>query len=256
MKIFTCSYTEQLQSVTIKKLDELSLEFSALIADVAELLEKSASLNKFKLVCCHITTTESSPVFSEKEISQIHASSSVFDIFFQLRNHWRWDNHRLLYTLIKRTGSQEAMDRLKQFRSKVDYTKKLNKLSEYFQSVRTLPPTGYTTMRAIIDKDYSEFTVKDCTEIDKYLAFAFGSATLNPADYEPSTSILVTWYIPTEAVSGLLCKAYQAKETFQLLSISFFEIDEVVVWNKKWPYSLQVWGNLMLYAHNLFLATT
>ena len=235
-------------------MDELSLEFSALIADVAELLEKSANINKFKLVCCHITTTENSLILSEKEISQIHAGSSVFDIFFQLRNHWRWDNHRLLYTLIKRTGSQEAMDRLKQFRNKVDYTKKLNKLSEYFQSVRKPPPPGYTRMRAIIDKDYTDFNVKDCTELDKYLAFALGSATLNPADYEPSTSIQVTWYIPTEAVSRLLGRAYHAKDTFQLLSISFFEIDEVVVWNKKWPNSLQVCDNLILYAHNLIFS--
>ena len=221
-------------------MDELSLEFSAVVADVAEILEKTANLDKFKLVCCNVTTKGKSLILSENESSQIRASRSVFDIFYQLRNHWRWDNHRLLYTLIKRTGSQEAMDRLKQFRDKVDYTKKLNELSEYFQSVRKPPPAGYTKMRAIIDKDYTDFTVMDCTELNTYLATAFGSATLSPADYEPKASIQVTWYIPTEAVSGLLGIAYQAKETFQLLSISFFEIDEVVVWNKKWPHSLQV----------------
>ena len=179
------SILELLQSVRIKEMDELSLEFSALVADVADILEKSINLNKLKLVCCIITTIEKSQILSEKESSQIQASKSVFDIFFLLRNHWRWDNHRLLYILIKRTGSQEAMDRLKQFRDKVDYTKKLNRLSEYFQSVRKPPPPGYTRMRAIIDKDYSEFTLTDCTELDKYLADAFGSTTLNPADYEP-----------------------------------------------------------------------
>ena len=223
-------------------MDEMSLDFSALVADVAGILEKSNSLilNKFKLVCCNVATTENSLILSEKESLQMRASKSVFDIFFLLRGHWRWDSHSLLYTLIKRTNSQEAMEKLKQFRDKVDYTKKLNKLSEYFQSVRKPPPPGYTRMRAIIDKDYSEFNVKDFIELDEHLAAAFGSTTLNPPDYKPSTSIQVTWYIPTEAVSWLLGRAYQSKDTFQLLSISFFQIDEVVVWNKKWPDSLQV----------------
>ena len=228
------------QSVRIKEMDELSLEFSALVADVADILEKANSLNKFKLVCCQITTLERSLILSKKESSKIQASKSLFDIFFLLRDHWRWDNHRLLYILIKRTRSQEAVDRLKQFRKKVDYMKRLNEFSRHFQSLCKPPPPGYTEMRAIIDKDYSEFTIKDCTELDEYLAGTLGGTTLSPPELEPSTSIQVTWYIPTEAVSGLLGRAYQAKDTFQLLSISFFQIDEVVVWNKKWPDSLQV----------------
>ena len=166
-------------------MDELSLEFSALVADVAELLEKSANLNKFKLICCHVTTTEKSLILSEKEISQIKNSKSVFEIFFLLRGHWRWDNHRLLYTLIKRTQCQDALDRLEQFRKKVDYTKKFNELSRHFLSVHKLPPPGYTKMRAIIDKDYSEFTVKDCIELDEYLAGALDGVLLNPVDFEP-----------------------------------------------------------------------
>ena len=168
-------------------MDELNLEFSALVADVAELLEKSANLNKFKLVCCHVTTTEQSLRLSEKEISQIRSSRSVFDIFFLLRDHWRWDNHRLLYTLIKRAQCQDAMDRLEQFRRKVDYTKRLNEFIHLIQSVHKPPPPGYTRMRAIIDKDYSEFTVKDCTELDEYLAGSLGSTTLNPGYFESST---------------------------------------------------------------------
>ena len=226
-------------------MDEFSLEFSACVADVAEILEKFANLNKFVLVCCNVTTPEKSLILTENEISQLRAGKSVFDIFVLLRDHWRWDNHRLLYTLIKRTGSQDAMDKLEQFRKKVDYTKKINELSQHCQSVCKPPPPGYTRMRAIIDKDYSEFTVKDCTELDKYLASALGSTTLNPPDFKPSASIQVTWYIPTEAVGAFLGRAYQAKETFQLLSISFFEIDEVIVWNKKWPHSLQVCEYIM-----------
>ena len=219
-------------------MDDFSLEFSALVADVAEILNVT-HLNKLKLVCCGITTPENSLMFGERESAAIQACISFFDMFYQLRHHWRWDNHRLLFTLIKRSNSQKALEKLEQFERKIDYTKKLRDLSSSFQSAhRSLPP-GYAKMVAIIEKDYSDFSLEDCKELDEYLTSSFGSA-LHPPTYEKSSSIKITWYIPAGAVGGLLSKAYQAKEVVQLLSVSFFEVDEVVVWNKKWPYLPQV----------------
>ena len=221
-------------------MDEFSLEFSALVADVAEILETPTNLQKIKLVCCNITTPQKSLLLSEKENAEIRASSSVFEIFYLLRGHWRWDNHRLLFTLIKRDGSQEALEKLNQFRKKIYYTQELNKLADFCQSAEKPLPPGYTKMVAIIEKDYTDFTVKECDELDEYLVDAFGGIIPPTAKIENSNSIKVTWYIPAEAVSWLLTKAYQAKEIFQLLSISYFEVDEVVIWKEKWPYSLQV----------------
>ena len=228
-------------------MDELSLEFSAMVADVAEILDKSAAnLNTLKSVCYNIATLEKSLLFSDKESAAIRASPSVFDVFYELRGHWRWDSHRLLFTLIKRSRSKEAMEKLIQFQKKINYTKKLIELTKYYQSVQKPPPLGYTRMIAIIEKDYSDFTVTECKELDEYLADFFGSMALCPFHPERSHSIKVTWYIPTEAVSGVLGKAYQAKGLLQLLSISYFEIDEVVIWNKKW-LSLQVCTYVLLY---------
>ena len=224
-----------------KVIDELSLEFSALVADVADILNKSpVVLEKLKLVCYNINTPERSLLFSDKESAAIRASSSVFDIFYELRGHWRWDSHRLLFTLIKRSGSQEALDKLKQFDRKINYTKKLIKFTEQFQSAQKPLPPGYTEMIAIIQKDYSDFTLKECEELDEFLADRFNSPTLPVAHYENFNSIKVTWYIPVEVVSGTLSRAYQAKELFHFLKISYFEIDEIVVWNVKKSYSLKV----------------
>ena len=210
-----------------------------MVADVADILHKSpAVLNKLKLVCYSITTTEKSLLFSEKESAAIRASHSVFDIFYELRGHWRWDNTRLLFALIKRSGSQEALAKYELFQNKVNYAKKLIELTKYYQSVHKPLPSGYTRMITIIEKDYSDFTVRECQELEEYLADAFSSVALLPANVEESNSIKVTWYIPIEAVSGVLSKAYQAKGLFKLLSISYFEIDEVIIWNKK--RSLQV----------------
>ena len=51
-------------------------------------------------------------------------------------------------------------------------------LNKYYRSVQKPLPPSYTRMIAIIEKDYSDFTVKDCQELDKYLADAFGSMAL------------------------------------------------------------------------------
>ena len=228
-----------LEPTPAKKIHKLSLEFSAMVADVADILHKSpAVLNKLKVVCYSITTTENSLLFSDKESAAIRAGHSVFDVFYELRGHWRWDNTSLLFKIIKRSGSREALAKYEQFQNKVTYTKKLIELASYFQSVQRPLPSNYTRMIAIIEKDYSDFTVKECQELDDCLANAFGSVALPPANVEKSNSIKVTWYIPIEAVSGILSNAYRSRELFKLLSISYFEIDEVVIWNEKW--SLQV----------------
>ena len=217
----------------------MSLQFSALVADIAEILDKSANLKKFKLVCCSITTPEKSLVFSEKESAAIQACNSVYGVFYELQDHWRWDSHCLLFTLIKRTGSQDAMERLKLFENKKVFAMKLKSLTDYFQSINKPPPPGYTRMTAILEKDYTDFSLDDCKELEEYTANFFGSSSelVNPGHWKKSNTIKVSWYIPTEAVISLLSKIHQAKEIFQLLSISFFEIDEIVVWNEMWPYS-------------------
>jgi len=167
---------------------KLSLEFSALVADVAEILDESlkTNLEKLKLVCYNLTTPEKSPLINAKTRAAIRTCKSVFDMFFELRDHWRWDDHRLLFTIIKRSGSQEAMHKLEQFRSKINYTKKLREVHSFFQSINNFPPPGYTKMEAIVEKDYTEITLQECGELDKYLSDCFGSALLPPSICDPS----------------------------------------------------------------------
>ena len=221
-------------------------EFTICVENIAKILDKSANLDKFKLVCCRVTTQ--SLLFNEEESAAIRGSSSVFHMFEQLRGHWRWYSHHLLSTLINLTESQAALQELNQFENNIDYGKKLNdtEFSSYFQSMHEPLPPGYTIMRAIVDKKYSELTLKDCKQLDEDLTREFGSIALRPPIYKGSNFTEVTWYIPAEAVSGLLSKLYQAKEIFKLLLISFFEIDDVVILNKKVLGSLDV----CMCAHN------
>jgi len=222
-----------------------SVEFAALVADIAEILEvklKPKELNKFKCICTNLASKESSLVFSSQEIARIKACASVCDLFDELRDHWRYDSHFLLYTIVKKSGSPEAMQMLKLFEKKIKYHQKLKEVYDNSQSSQTPLPEGYTKMVAIVEKDYDEITLAECKEIDEMLLSYFGGPALRPPSYGPAGSIKITWYIPIEAVGRALKKAYQAKEEmiFKLLSISFFEVHEIIVLNDKWPSLVQV----------------
>ena len=222
-------------------MDKLSLEFSELISDLAEILNKSLrNLNKLKLFFCTMRDSERSLLFNQQTSDKIHSSKTIYDMFYHLRGHWRWDSHHLLDILIKRAESPEALQKLNLFKNKIKYATKLKELADSFQSIYKSPPPGYTIMIAIIDKDYSKITLNDCKEVEEYLAKFCGGETLLPPNIENSNSIKITWYIPTEAVRDVLSKAHEIKEIFQMLSISFFQIDQVVIWNKITSYYLEV----------------
>ena len=128
---------------------------------------------------------------------------------------------------------------------KIDYNIKLIEFC-HVQSMHKPLPTGYTKMRAVFEKEYSEFTLEECTKLNKHVLSAFGNTMVRPPFYEESNSIQMTWYIPTEAAIGLLGKAYQVKELFQLLPISHFEIGGAIIFNKKWPDSPDVCGHIIV----------
>lgn len=225
-----------------KRIEKWNNDFEKLVTFTEKILDK---MDKFKLIFSSIIT-ENPLLFTEEESAAIQAGNSASNVFHHLQSHWRWDSYHLLSTLINLNKSQDALIELKKFEDEIDNSIKLNEFAHQFQSMRRDPPSGYTKMRAILDREYSEYTLKECKDLDMHLASAFGSTTLRPPFYEQSTSIEVTWHIPKGSVRGLLSRAYQAKALFQLLFVSFFEIDEIVILKKEWPYPLDV----RMYAHN------
>ena len=165
----------------------------------------------------------------------------MYDLFEQLRGHWRYDSHPLLYKIVKNSGSTKAMEKLNAFRNKIKYHKKLKEIYDQSQSSQTPLPDGYTRMVAIVEKDYDEITLGEYEEIESMLLTYLGSPARPPL-FSPSNSIKITWYIPIEAVGSVLKKAFQAREidVFKSLSISFFEVHDIIVVNDKWPSSVQV----------------
>jgi len=97
----------------LPSISEQSSEFCRLLSEILEILEQMPTLNlgKLKTVCYSVTSKDSSLAFTSQEIAKIKACTSVHDMFYELRNHWRYDDHPLLYSIVKRSGSPEAMQK-------------------------------------------------------------------------------------------------------------------------------------------------
>jgi len=217
-----------------------SIEFGIVVSDIADILEAEmkTNLRKLTIICCSITSPGPmySLIFTSQKIAKIKACTSVYDLFLELRGHWRYDDHPLLYAIVKQSGSKKAAEKLEKFRNKIKYHQKLVDIYDHYQSTKTPPPEGYTKMVAIVEKDYDAITKKEYQEIERMLLdYSCGGPALRPPTFWPHHSIKIVWYIPVEAVGNALKLVYQATEIFSLLSISFFEVDGVIVWNKKWP---------------------
>ncbi|XP_065903585.1 putative leucine-rich repeat-containing protein DDB_G0290503 isoform X3 [Dysidea avara] len=214
-----------------------SIEFGTLIAEIAEILQEEvkSNLKRLTTVCYSITSKGNSLLFNSAEIAKIKACESVHDLFYELRGHWRYDDHPLLYAIVKQSGSKKAMGKLEMYRSKIKYHQKVQNIYDHSVSSKTPLPDGYTRMVAIVEKNYNEITKKEYEEIETMLLGNFGGPALRPPTFWPTHSTKIVWYIPTEAVGSVLKMAYHATEMFPLLSISFFEVDGVIIWNKKWP---------------------
>ena len=77
-------------------MDKLSLQFSNLVCDVAEILNKSSTnLDKLKLFLCTIKDSEGSLLFSKQKSAEIYNSKTIYetDINKVIYNDTDWLNN-------------------------------------------------------------------------------------------------------------------------------------------------------------------
>jgi len=222
--------------------EDASRDFSAVVTDIAEILENTMkhSIDKFKCFCLHFTAEgQNQNFFTPKEIEAIKGCTSFYQLFSEANKLWRWDSHQLLEMIIDRTKSEEAAAKLRDYRQKIDYQMKLKLLAEAYQSNNEEPPPGYKNMVAIVDKDYAKVTLGEFKEVEDYLSIHFGD--LPPAKrFKPSNSVYILWHVPAAVVPSLLKKAYRAQESLLVMPILYVKIAEVIIWDKQWGLSPQV----------------
>ena len=216
--------------------NQTSIEFGAVVSDIAEELDNSCSgkkLEKVKLLCTHTTDDYNIPIFSKTEINTIKKSRSIFDIFDVIRPHWNWRSHHLLPVIINRVGSSTALELLKKFEAKIKYNKKLKDCNEMLKKWKKPIPPDYCKMVGIVDKDYATIVLEDCFKIDTYISECLGQ--FECTEYSESDSVKFVWIIPLDAAEELREKASKLKEAFKKASFISLEIHEVTIFNHRIP---------------------
>ena len=216
--------------------DQTSIEFGAVVSDIAEVLNSSCvgdKLEKVKLLCTHTTDKYNIPIFSQREINTIKKSKSIFDIFDVIRPHWSWNSHHLLPVIIKRVGSTNALELFKKFEAKIKYNQKLKEINDMFKIWNKPVPPEYCKMIGIVDKDYDEIVLEDCFTIDTYISETLGQ--FQCVEYNRSDSVEFVWLVPVAAVEGLHEKALHLNEALQKKLFMSLKIDGVIVFDSRIP---------------------
>lgn len=226
--------------------DDASVDFNAVVFDIAEILEKAlkhtGDVHKFKCLCCGLTINDQL-FFSSEEQRAIKDCKSFHELFAEIHKSMRWDSHRLLNIIIRRVDlpevAEKASHKLEQFEKKIKYQMKLKDVFDDCVAKDEHPPKGYAEMMVIIKKDYTQITVGDYKEIEDFLSTYLSE--LPPAKCARLNSVQFIWYIPTSAIPLLLLKAYQAREFLTLQpTIVYISIAGIMLWDKNESYSPQV----------------
>ena len=190
-------------------------DFSAVVADIAAELEKSVdkSIKKVKIVCYNLTIADNMPLLSADDKEKIKHCNSIYDIFEVMSPHWSWNSHRLLFIIIKRVKSSEALELLTQYRKKIDYQMKIENIYKYCKQNKSPVPFDYVRMKAIIDKDYNDITLEEFSELEEF-ANRYLGINQCPFEVNPSQSIQVIWLISQKQLIVYAQKHFNIKRLF------------------------------------------
>ena len=193
--------------------DEFNITLSKIIQELNAHINQNNRL--FKFICYYLIQKISA--LSQEDKEQINNSKSVTEIQRVMEPHWNWSSHRLLYIIIDKLKSTKSLEMLQEFNRRINKQMKLKTIHENLQP-RIIHSSGYCKMVAILDlqKDYSEFTLKEGLEIEEFVFDYLGGtgAHLSKAYEHTCTFMEMEWNISTAAVDSLCTEATKHKGKF------------------------------------------
>ena len=218
--------------MSINTPNEASIEFSAVVADIAEKLDKcvNKNINKVKVVCYNLKTKYGNALLSQSDKEKIIKCKSIYGIFEIVHPHWRWNSHRLLLVIINRFECPEALELLQKFKKKIDYQMKIKEIYAHIQCNRLPFPKGYAEVEAIIGKDYNKVTLEEFSLLEEFVDKHLGIIQC-PFEVNPAQSVQVIWLICIEAVDSLCSRAFECKEAFLQNSFTYLKIGDIDILN-------------------------
>ena len=201
--------------------DKYGVEFSVLVSNITDIIGQKLNpqhLESIKHALAHVTVHPMSPkpLFSDAELARIKQSKNLIELTEQCRYHWSWNKYSLLQLIVKKSGSPEAKVELQKFKRTVLIRQKLKDLERSCSLDGKGCPEGFQSMMVIVDEDYDDITVEQLERVEKFI----NEVTLIPRQamliggIRKENSVLIKWWIPTEAVPFVVMLALQKKEQF------------------------------------------
>ena len=218
--------------------DKYGVEFSILVSNITAIIGQKLNpqhLESIKHALAHVTVHPMSPkpLFSDTELTRIKQSKNLIELTEQCRNHWSWSRYSLLQLIVKKSGSPEAKLELQKFKRTVLIRQKLKDLEKSCSRDGKGCPEGFQSMVVIVDEDYDDITVEQLERVEKFI----NEVTLIPRPamliegIRKENSVLIKWWIPTEAVPFVVMLALQKKEQFLRQSYFLLRIAGMDVFN-------------------------
>ena len=232
-------------------------EFAIVVGRIERILQSNEShnLDIIKSICGYLPISKGSDkMFSAEQLEEIDACRSIRESFRQLRYYWRWDDHLILTAILTSLESEECVELLGKYESKIDCQMKLEQIYKEYTEQKQEIPTGFSKMVAIVSKNYSTITKEEYDHLKYFISEHCGVEpyVLSPFVKMSSSSVLLEWMIPPTAVTHMVEMANNNKSLFIQSSFTFFQIGNITVLDIrnevcefKWLYSL------LFYKHNM-----
>ena len=217
------------------------VEFAITVSRIEKILmtsNETENLNAIKSVCGYLPISNNSPhelMFTAEQLEEIDACNKIREIFRKIRFHLRWDDHRILTTIINRLDSEECEELLGKFQSKIDCQMRLEQIFEECKRHKEEIPEGFNKMVAIVNKKYSQITKEEYDQLKCFITEHCGveSYVLSPFLNMSSSSLLLEWLVPSTAITHMVETATNNKHIFIKESFVFLQIATTVVLDTK-----------------------
>ena len=218
---------------------EAASEFASILSLIEKILEKdeAENLSAIKSVCRYVTRSSDSgePMFSEEQLREIRACANLQNILLKLRQHWRWDDHLLLTTILYRLDSEACEELLGRYQSKIDCQMRLEEIFNECKKQQQEIPEGFSKMVTIVNKKYLRITKEEYEQLKCFIAEHCGVEpyVLSPFLNMSQSSLLLEWFIPSNAIAHMVEISIKHKSVFIKQSFTFLQIADVIIFDHR-----------------------
>ena len=239
--------------------EQANVEFSILLNEILKELMKNESKNLklLKTILSTLTLKDNSGIkmFSDSEFEAIYACNDIETLLIIKLNHcYRWDDHSMLAILMSSLNTEKCSRSLHLFETQVYSKMKLQQFHEHCLQETVNISKDHHKMVVIVNKIFSSITKKEYDElklfisqycgVEPYVMSPFSKASpfslmflfslMSPlSEASPDSSMVIEWFIPTNAVSYMIETANNNAKKFTKEIFMYLKISSTVIFDHR-----------------------